>query len=286
MTNWSIVLLILSLAALQSAKAEVQVGSAVVTTIDAEDLLAKSLNINRAPRPAEDDACPGGGGGPGFRAKRYCRYVRTFRDLKVERLLSVTVGQVDTSKIPAYRKDERLYFENSWKSDPYPFDQEVTYSTEQFASVNFNESLTKVQDFSSSISIDAKIFDSVGVRTDDKIGRSVTFNLSQASTRSLSEKFSIQQRIKFAIPPCTARWADYSDIKKDISIPIKLTGVLTGRVVDFVQGYGDIPVSAIDSTVPIEKRTFEITGTIELLGSNRSLSVKLGEKKITDGECR
>jgi hypothetical protein len=41
--------------------------------------------------------------------------------------------------------------------------------------VNLSEVLTNVSDFSSSIGFDAKIFDSVGIKRDDKIGQSVTF---------------------------------------------------------------------------------------------------------------
>jgi hypothetical protein len=261
---------------------EVAVGSAVVKSIDVEDLLAKSLSINRTPRQAEDCACTVCSGS-GFRAKRYCKYIRQFRDLKVDRIMEISMADVDVAKVPAYRKDERLEFENRW-ADPYQFEQEATYESEQSAQVNLSEVLTNVSDFSSSIGFDAKIFDSIGIKRDDKIGQSVTFQTSKSSSRSLIDKFTIRQPIKFAIPSCTKRWADYSDTKKDMTIPIKIKGLLTGRVVDFVQGYREFPIMDLKDA-PAVKRTFEISGNVELLGSNRSLSVKLGEIRLSDGDC-
>jgi hypothetical protein len=100
--------------------AEVAVGSTTVKSIDVEDLLAARLSIDRTPRQAEDCACEACSGG-GFRAKRYCKYVRQFRDLRVERISEVTIQDVDVSKVPSYRKDERLEFENRW-ADPYQFE--------------------------------------------------------------------------------------------------------------------------------------------------------------------
>ena len=218
-----------------------------------------------------------------MRAKRYCKYVRQFRDLKVERIIEIAVGSIDVSRLPAYRKDERLEFDNRW-ADPYLFEQEVTYESEQSAQVNLSQVLINVSDFSSSISFDAKIFDSVGIKRDDKIGQSVTFQTSKSSTRSLIEKFAIKQPIKFSIPSCTRRWAEYSDTKRDAKVPVKIKGVLSGRIVDFVEGYREFPIVNLKD-VPTEKRTFEISGNVELLGSNRSLSVKLGEARVTDGDC-
>jgi hypothetical protein len=69
-----------------------------------------------------------------------------------------------------------------------------------------------------------------------------------------------------------------------MTIPIKIMGILSGRVVDFVQGFTEFPIMDLKD-VPVDKRTFEISGNVELLGSNRSLSVKLGESRLTDGEC-
>jgi hypothetical protein len=267
---------------LRADAAEVAVGSAVVKSIDVEDLLASKLNIDRTPRPAEDSACTAGGSG--MRSKRYCRYVRQFRDLKVEKIIEISLAIVDVSKIPSFRKDEHLEFENRWKNDTYQFEQEATFESEQQVQVNLNETLTNVSDFTSTISIDAKIFDSVGIKRDDKIGQSVTFQVSKAANRSLTDKFTIKQPIKFSVPPCTLRWASYSDIKKDMNIPVKIKGLLNGRVVDFVQGYTEFPILDLKD-VPADKRTFEISGYVELLGSNRSLSVKLGEKLLTDGDC-
>src|SRR4051794_9897039 len=100
--NVSIAVLILLLTLLSASNidaAEVAVGSAIVKSIDVEDLLAKSLSIDRTPRQAEDCACTSCSGG-GFRAKRYCKYIRQFRDLKVERVSEITVADVDVSKVP------------------------------------------------------------------------------------------------------------------------------------------------------------------------------------------
>jgi hypothetical protein len=267
-----------------SAKAEnVSVGSAIVKSIDVEDLLAKSLSINRTPRPAEDCACRDCNVS-GMRAKHYCKIERQFRDLKVERIIEISVAPVDVSKLPSYRKDERLEFENYWLVDPYPFKEDATYETEQSAQVNLSEVLTNVSDFTSSITFDARIFDAVGIKRDDKTGNSVTFQTTKSTTRSMVEKFTIRKPIEFTVPPCTRRWADYSDTKKDIKVPVKITGVLSGRVVDFVAGFREFPVMNLKD-VPAEKRMFEISGNVELFGSSRSLSVRLGEARLTDGAC-
>jgi hypothetical protein len=266
-------------------QANVGVGSATVRSIDVEDLLAQNLGIDRTPRRKEDSDCPGGGGG-GFRAKRFCQWVRQFRDLSVEKIVTVTVGALDVAAIPSRREDKELGFENTWTHDPYSFEETAEYETQQQVVVDLKEVLTKVSDFTSDIALNATVFKSVGIKSEEKSGDSVTFSTTKSSTRPMDEKFKISSKIKFDVPPCTHRWAKYSDIKKDASIPVEIVGVLKGRVVDFVPGYNyEGTILDLQSSVPPEKRTFKLTGNVELLGSDRSLHVVLGEEPITTGSC-
>src|SRR5262245_29436855 len=85
---------VLALFSTSSCFAEVQVTveGNLIRSVDVEALLADSLKIDQRPRAGEDADCPGGGGGPGFRAKRWCKWYRQFRDLAVERVISLQVG--------------------------------------------------------------------------------------------------------------------------------------------------------------------------------------------------
>lgn len=272
----------------QDAHAEsqpVQAGSTVITSVDVEELLAKSLQLNRARRSAEDSGCPGGGGaGGGFRAKRYCYWDVEFRDLAIDKIISVSVGDVELSKIPAYYKYEHAGFENCWSNRVYPFDEDVTYKSTQGVTVGLNEVLTKIKDYSSELDVNASILNYVGVRENDKIGMSIKYELTKSSTKSLQDEFELRQHIKYDIPAMTASWAYYSDEKRDVTIPITITGVITGRVVDHSSYNTDNDMFRLADR-PESVRTFTIHGHVEFLGSNRSLDVKTGDRPLTAEYC-
>jgi len=263
----------------------VQAGATVVTSIDVEDLLTKSLGLNRARRSAEDSGCPGGGGGGGgFRAKRYCYWDVEFRDLAIDKIISITVGDVELSQIPAYYKYEHVGFENCWSTRVYPFDEDVTYKSSQSATVSLNEVLTRVKDYSSDVDVNANILNYVGIRENEKMGTSIRYELTKSSTKSLQDEFELHQHIKYDIPPLTASWAYYSDEKRDVRIPITITGVITGRVVDH-SSYGTDSELFRLADRPEAARTFTVHGYVEFLGSNRSLDVKTGDKELSAEYC-
>ncbi|HUC64780.1 MAG TPA: hypothetical protein VMA53_05095 [Stellaceae bacterium] len=263
----------------------VKTDGTVITSVDVEDLLTRSLGLNRARRVAEDDACPGGGGGGGMRAKRWCYWDIEFRDLAVDKILDIKIGEVELSKIPSFYKFEHVGHENCW-STSYPFDEDVTYKSSQVVTVALTEVLTKVKDYSDQVGVNANLLTYIGVKEDTKIGTSIRYEVTKASTKSLQNEFELRQHIKYDIPAMTARWAYYSDEKKDVKVPITITGVIGGRVVDH-SSYGsnyDRDVFKLTDK-PESLRTFTIHGSIEFLGSNRSVDVKLREKALSASDC-
>jgi hypothetical protein len=262
----------------------VKSGSTVITSIDIKDLLTNSLGLNRARRVAEDSACPGGGGGGGMRAKRWCYWDIEFRDLTVEKLISIDVGDVELSKIPTFYKFEHVGFENCWANRAYPFDEEVKYKSSQSATVALSEILTNVSEYSNTIDVNAKLLNYVGIQQNTKIGTSVKYELTKSSTISLQDDFELSQRIKYDIPPMTASWAYYADEKRDVKVPVTIKGVIGGRVVDH-SSYGTDSELFRLADRPEAARTFTVHGYIEFVGSNRSLDVKTGDKQLSAVDC-
>jgi hypothetical protein len=271
--------------ALAQGKAPVVVEGVTVTSIDVEQLLAKRFNINPSSgRYAEDADCPQHPTGGGFRAKTWCHHYTQFRDLAIDNISEYKIGEIDLSKLPVTRKDERIEFENRW-GDSYPFKQNVTYRSHQGATVVLSEVLTKVKDYSSSFDVNATIFKSIGITTSDKIGRSVTYSLTKSKTDSLEEDFEISTILDFTVPSCYRRWAEYSDEKRNARIPVSIKGLISGRIVDWVpEARWENEVRKIDNNSK-EDRSVVVNGYLDLAGSNRSLSIRLGEEKITDGGC-
>ena len=221
-----------------------------------------------------------------MRAKRWCYWDVEFRDLAIDKFLNIKIGEVELSKIPSFYKFEHVGFENCWSTRAYPFDEDVTYKSSQSVTVALTEVLTKVKDYSDEVDVNANLLNYVGVRENTKIGTSIRYELTKASTQSLQDKFELHQHIKYDIPPLTASWAYYSDEKRDVKVPITITGVISGRVVDhssYGPSYDRDMFRLIDR--PEGVRTFTIHGSIEFLGSNRSLDVKTGDKPLSPSYC-
>jgi hypothetical protein len=273
-----------------TAASTVQSGSASITSIDVDDLLAKALNINRALRPEENDACRQSSPGAGMRARLYCVYQMSFRDLKVDEITNIQVGRIDLSKFPFSFNYKQLYYENCWDRD-YPFDETAKYESRQVATVSFNQVLTHIRDTKETVGFSATLFKNIGIKTSQSIGDQVTFSVTKGSTSSLEDNFTLTSRMKFPIPARTASSIYYSDEKRDVRIPIIITGVIAGRVVDHVIGRGWIAGAEWDrplydlSIKPKALRTFTIHGVVEFLGSDRVLHIKTREHKLTTEYC-
>jgi hypothetical protein len=266
-------------------RSPVRIDGVTVTIIDAEELLAQRFKINLgAGRPAEDSGCPVHPTGSGFRAKTWCTHFIQFRDLAIDRITELKIGDIDLSKLPVSRKDERIEFENYW-GDPYPFKQTVKYTSHQGATVAFSEVLTKIKDYNNSFDVNATVFKSIGIHTSEKMGHSINYSLTRSQTESLQEDFELTTDLNFPVPSCYKRWAEYSDEKRSVRIPVRVVGLISGRIVDWVpESKTETEIRKIDSHSK-EDRSVAISGFLDLAGSNRSLSVKLGEEKLTDKTC-
>jgi hypothetical protein len=82
----------------------------------------------------------------------------------------------------------------------------------------------------------------------------------------------------------TASWAYYADEKRDVKVPLTITGVIGGRVVDHSSYNTDSELFRLVDK-PEAGRTFTVHGDIEFLGSNRSLNVKTGDKVLSAEDC-
>lgn len=219
-----------------------------------------------------------------MRAKRYCYWDVEFRALAIGKIMKLEIGDVELSKIPAFYRYEHAGFKNCWANRVYPYDEDVTYKSSQSVTVALSEVLTNVKEYSSELGVNANLLSYVGVRQNTKIGTSIKYELTKSSTQSLQDEFELHQHIKYDIPPMTASWAYYSDEKRDVKLPITITGVITGRVVDHSSYSTDSELFNLTDR-PESARTFTVHGYVEFLGSNRSLDVTTGDKALSSKDC-
>lgn len=254
-----------------------------VTLVDAEDLLAERFKIDRRPIPKQNSDCDGGGSG--MRAQKYCNWYAEFRDIRVEKILSYKVGAFETSSVPAIYERQKIGIRNKF-SAPFEFSETAEYQSKQYAQVSLTQRLTNVKEFKTGIEVNGTLFKSVGIRETDESKSLIEVELTKQETMSHDEMFTITHPIKFPVPPCTARFAEISDQKHRVNLPIEIHGVLVGRVVYNVRGWGrEIPVRDIGSGDPLAQREFVVKGFVNLQGSDRSLDISLVEEKIPESEC-
>ncbi len=254
-----------------------------IRLIDAADLLAESFKINRKPRPMTDAACDGGG--KGMRSKKYCNYVREVRDIKIEKVISISVGQVDIEAIPVVYDKRRIGINNEW-SEPYSFKRTSRYTSKQYVQVVLTDQLTKVSEFSTSVEFDAKLFDSIGVRAGQSSKKTVTIDLTKQETKTHEEEFTLDEPIEFQVPPCVGRFAEYFDQKRRVSLPLVVRGLLTAKVYDVVPGWKrEFFIQDIGPGDPQHLREFTLRGNVEMQGSDRQLTIELRESKLDPSSC-
>ncbi|WP_143275303.1 hypothetical protein [Bradyrhizobium canariense] len=251
--------------------------------VDAEALLRQRFAIETKPFRSVEECLPLGDKS-GMRAKKVpCRYYYVVKNVEIEKVKFIHVGDLDRNALPTFREDQQFSIENC-VSKSYQYSETRHYHSKEEVNITYTENLTNVKDFKRSFDVNISLFDSkVGAKQESSTNTTITYTVGTTSTNIKSEEYDIEVPLNLEVPPNTIYTISMSDTKREASFPVAISLVLKADKMQEIRALaGNVAETTLAQKLndpeTEEKRTFDTYGILKVKGGDRVMSVKRTEK--------
>ncbi|MBB4571437.1 hypothetical protein [Rhizobium leucaenae] len=260
----------------------------VVTTIDAQALLAKNFGITLGKAGRKEECLPLEEHS-GFQAKKVpCEIFTVMKNIKIDQLFSIKRDQPKIDDIDA-KNESRVYTLKNCLSKDSVFDRTVKIHTDEHLKFTTNTVVTNVSEASMSFSVDASFFKLIGGKYGEGVKETVTHSLNEGQEYYKDLGRDIDEPLHYQIPSHKKYIISIRDVEKGVTIPIHISAVLTAEVYQEIRALnGNVIRSTKIRTIAesdADKRTVTVDGKLYYQGSTYETDRAEYESEVSKDEC-
>lgn len=266
-----------------------------INFLDAHNILRKAAGIPTG--TIQERECSNKNGCTKYCAKKpQCKITRELRNIRIVSIDSLEYIIPDVNQIPFNSVEQNLTFNNCLSSE-WPWEETLKHTLTRTVTSQIKTGFKGVKNRKQTLNLDAKLFDSIGIKVGDEISSTTTVETSTTNTVEQKENIYIEKPLAVTVPASTQVTITYSDLQKRVRIPVKMKALLEADIY-FVETistvFGKYPPPGtvwyeraeglLSTKAGAGQRTINAEAVINALGGKRDLTISLSEKGLACDE--